>query len=73
MYNIFCFWLQKGQEDREVFKSIEAVSKLSILFEVKEGENYNRRNTRSISRIALKLHCVPKFEPDIEIGQKGMF
>jgi hypothetical protein len=39
------------------------------LFKVKEGENFNHRNTRSISRIALKLHCVPKFEPDAEIGQ----
>jgi len=25
----------------------------------------------SISRIARKLHFVPKFEPDDEIGQKG--
>jgi len=39
------------------------------LFKVKEGENFNHRNTLSISRIALKLHCVPKFEPDAEIGQ----
>jgi len=34
----------------------EAVSKCSILFEIKEGENFNHRNTLSISRIALKLH-----------------
>ena len=27
----------------------------------------------SILRIAPKLHCVPKFEPDAEIGQKGAF
>ena len=27
----------------------------------------------SILRIAPKLHCVPKFEPDAEIGQKGTF
>ncbi len=27
----------------------------------------------NISRIALKLHSVPKFEPDAVIGQKGMF
>jgi len=33
----------------------------------------NRRNTLSILRIALKLHCVPKFEPDAGIGQKGAF
>jgi len=29
----------------------------------------NHRNICNISRIALKLHCVPKFEPDAEIGQ----
>ncbi len=30
-------------------------------------------HTLSILRIALKLHCVQKFEPDTEIGQKGAF
>ena len=45
----------------------------AYLFKIKEGENFNHRNTRSISRIALKLHCVPKFEPDADIGQKGTF
>jgi len=47
------------------------------LFKFKEGENFNRRNTCSISRIALKVSAdaslrvtkVPKFEPDTEIGQ----
>jgi len=43
------------------------------LFKVKEGENFNHRNTLSILRIALKLHCVPKFEPDTEIEQNGVF
>jgi len=43
------------------------------LFKFKEGENFNHRNTLSILRIALKLHFVPKFEPDTEIGQKGAF
>jgi len=43
------------------------------LFKFKEGENFNHRNTLSILRIALMLHCVPKFEPDTEIGQKGAF
>jgi len=43
------------------------------LFKVKEGEDFNRRNTLSILRIALKLHYVPKSEPDAEIGQKGVF
>jgi len=41
----------------------------AYLFEIKEGENFIHRNTCSISRIALKLHCVPKFEPDADIGQ----
>jgi len=31
----------------------EAVSKCSILFEIKEGENFNHRNTFSISRIKI--------------------
>ncbi len=42
-------------------------------FKFKEGENFNHRNTLSILRIALKLHCVPKFESDTEIGQKRAF
>jgi len=48
-----------------------------IFFKFKEGENFNHRNTLSISRIALKVSAdaslrvtkVPKFEPDAEIGQ----
>jgi len=52
-----------------VSKNKEPVSKRFSFFKFKEGENFNRRNTCSISRIALKLHCVPKFEPDAEIGQ----
>jgi len=31
----------------------EPVSKCSILFEIKEGENFNHRNTCSISRIKI--------------------
>ena len=34
----------------------EPVSKRFSLFKFKEGINFNRRNTLSISRIALKLH-----------------
>jgi len=41
----------------------------AYLFKFKEGENYNHRNILNILRIALKLHCVPKFEHDTEIGQ----
>jgi hypothetical protein len=33
--------------------SDEAVSKCSILFKIKEGENFNHRNTLSISRIKI--------------------
>jgi len=47
--------------------------KLENFFKFKEDANFNHRNTWSISRIALKLHCVPKFEPDADIGQKGTF
>ena len=31
----------------------EAVSKCSILFKIKEGANFNQRNTLSISRIKI--------------------
>jgi hypothetical protein len=54
-------------------KTSETFEKCSILSKCKEGENFNRRNILNISRIALKLHCVPKFEPDTAIGQKGAF
>ena len=33
--------------------TFEAVSKCSILFKIKEGENFNHRNTLSISRIKI--------------------
>jgi hypothetical protein len=53
---------------------------ISTGFEFKESENFKHpsticqtngagRNILNISRIALKLHCVPKYEPDPrEIG-----
>jgi len=67
-----------------VCKGFETFEKCSILFKFKAGENFNHpsticrtygagRHTLSISRIALKLHFVPKFEPNTEIGQKGAF
>jgi len=37
----------------ENINPLEAVSKCSILFEIKEGENFNHRNTWSISRIKI--------------------
>jgi hypothetical protein len=43
--------------------SLESFAEPSILFEFKEGENFNNRNILNISRL--------KFEPDAEIGQKG--
>ncbi|MBW2607047.1 MAG: hypothetical protein JRD05_05360 [Deltaproteobacteria bacterium] len=80
---------------KEESKSKEAVSKcfpLTAGFEIKSKipdfergkairlRRINHWNTWSISRIALKLHCVPKFEPveakrrspligDADIGQ----
>ena len=47
--------------------------KLEKFFKFKEGANFNRRNTLSILRIALKLHCVPKFKPDAKIGKISSF
>jgi len=46
-----------------------------------QRENFNHRNTWSILRIAQKLHCVPKFEPDTGtlvkrqryLGKRGRF
>jgi len=41
-------------EEAKVIK--ETFEKCSILFKFKEDEDFNRRHTPSISRIALKLH-----------------
>jgi len=60
--------IRKNHMIRACFKMFQP-EVYAYLFKVKESENFNRRNTLSISRIALKLHCVPKFEPDAEIGQ----
>ncbi len=38
---------------RSTFQRIETFEKCSILFKIKEGENFNRRNTLSISRIKI--------------------
>ena len=46
-------------------QSIEAISKRSILFKVKKGENFNSMNILHISRI--------KFESGTEIGGNGAF
>jgi len=44
------------------------------LFKFKEGENFNRRNTLSISRLNPPSNLGGlKFEPDAEIGQKRAF
>jgi len=56
--------------------SDETFEKCSILFKFKEGENFNHRNTLSILRIALKLHCVQNVESDIPLlagGKRGRF
>jgi len=45
----------KGQSyrDEQTKQPEEPVSKCSILFEVKKGENFNRRNILHISRIKI--------------------
>ena len=44
------------------------------MFKFKEDENFNHRNTLSISRInPPKFGGGLKFEPDAEIEQKGAF
>jgi len=40
-------------QSKLIFLKGEPVSKCSILFKVKKGENFNRRNTLSISRIKI--------------------
>jgi len=42
-----------GPEGLDSLLRLEVVSKCSILFKIKEGENFNHRNTLSISRIKI--------------------
>jgi hypothetical protein len=59
--------LANGQE--EFFRNsniLEPVSKCSILFEVKEGENFNPQEYTPVFRGL-------KFKPDLETGQKRVF
>jgi hypothetical protein len=51
----------------------ETFEKCSILFKAKEGENFNHRNTWSISRIALKLHCVQNLSLTPGLSKRGRF
>jgi len=53
--------------------SLEPVSKCSILSKVKKSENFNRRNTLSISRIALKLHFVQNLSLTQRLDKRGRF
>jgi hypothetical protein len=55
------------------FPNIETFEKCSFLFEFKEGENFNHRNTFSISRIKLKLHFVHNLSLTQKLGKKGRF
>jgi len=58
------------------FKGIhnETFEKCQFLFKFKKGDNFNHRNTLSISRInPPKFGGGLKFEPDAEIEQKGAF
>ncbi len=65
-----------GKKASDYMATSETFAKCPILIQFKAGDNFNRRcrvanalgvNTLSISRIALKLHCVPKFELNAEM------
>ena len=59
---------------REATYQIETFAKCSILFKFKEDEDFNHRNTLSISKInPPKFGGGLKSESDAEIGQKGAF
>ena len=51
----------------------ETFEKCSILFKFKEDDNFNRRNTLSILRIKLKLHCVQNLSLTQKLGKRGRF
>jgi hypothetical protein len=62
-----CFATKRNGKVQKVERSVsqktchkvyykEIFEKCSILLKFKEGDNFNRRNILSISRIALKLH-----------------
>jgi hypothetical protein len=52
----------------------ETFEKCQFLFKFKKGDNFNHRNTLSISRInPPKIGGGLKFEPDAGIEQKGVF
>ena len=62
---MFLHCLLNSQYDKfSQYDNSETFEEHPILPKFKEGENFNHRNTLSISRIALSLHFVPKFEPD---------
>jgi hypothetical protein len=52
---------------------IETFEKCSISLKFKEGENFNHRNTLSISRIALKLDFVQNLSLTLKLGERGCF
>jgi hypothetical protein len=43
----------KNADFEKKCRTVAPISKCSILFEVKEGENFNRRNILDISRIKI--------------------
>ena len=67
------FLLVANCKNQWMSQSNETFEKCSILFKAKAGENFNHRNTLSISRIELKLHSVQNVEPNAGIGEKGAF
>ena len=54
--------------------ALETFEKCQFLFKFKEGDNFNHRNTLSISRInPPKFGGGLKFESDADIGGKDSF
>jgi len=63
---VFLTSVDNIEKDYKQLSEIETFEKCPILFKFKEDENFNRRNILNISRIALKLHCVPKIESNAD-------
>jgi hypothetical protein len=63
---------QKTTKSTKEFKQdAETFEKCSISFKFKEGDNFNHRNTLSISRIALKLDFVQNLSQTPKLGERG--
>ena len=63
---VLCYPAMDSRRPDNISISKETFEKCSILFKFKEGDNFNRRNTLSISRIK-NLSLTPK------LGKRGRF